>query len=182
LPAPGKFSVKNPADALARAESILATLKPAILFNSTWPLGEPVVRGHSRSAEIYFNESYSGKLLVPIGSVRIDLGPKGELVSFYSDYRGDLTVTNHARLRLIEIKRAVLDQASRAGQELPILGGGSPIIWVSGGNATFAYRLSTRTLEQTSDHLIVDAESGKIIVREGAPSDTPGSSPKQDTR
>jgi hypothetical protein len=99
-------------------------------------------------------------IVLPVGEVKIDLGPEGELVGFYSNYAADVTVVNQARLDSDEARKRALDAVKLTGAN-PVLGsvdGGAQIVWVTGREGRIAYQFGANGRQ-----VVIDAETGEVL-------------------
>ncbi len=157
-----EFSPADEDQLKQRADEMLRALSGLIGERENWPIEFREARVGASSGQVFFRETHDGLVVKPSGTVKVDLGPHGELLGFYSDYASQVKTIIPATLSEAEVQeraRTVLGQ--RKGSE-GSLGGfrpGERILWVSGSTARVAYEFFVAGRE-----LVVDAQSGRIIL------------------
>lgn len=163
--AANRFHSSDPQQAIARAKEILQTLNGELGLDGALPLADPIAKGGSASAQVYFQEKYEGLPVRPNGRVLVDLDERGDLIRLDSDYVRGLTVSNKAQITLetarIKALGAVpgVDSSSRVTP-------GKLIIWVFSNDPSlgtaqgrYAYDFSIG-----GHQVVVDASDGAILL------------------
>jgi hypothetical protein len=152
------FRPDDPEKVKKRAQEVLAAAEDLIGLRSDWPLGWSKIQGNSISAQIFFNETYNGLKVAPVGSVKIDLGTRGELLALYSDYDPDIKMVNQVRFSSDEGKlKAIAAVHVAPGSSLQV-DGGDKMIWVSEKGGHFAYQYWVEGRQ-----IVIDAETGSVL-------------------
>ena len=153
------FSPNDRAQVRARSQEVLKQVGPLIGISPNWPLGDPFVELGTLSAQAYFKETYQGRPLVPVGSIKIDLGQKGELLGLSSNYATDVILKNQVILSHEEAMKKI--QAFFPHKKDSILTSriGVPVIWITGKDGYYALQFMVRGRE-----IILNQESGKIMM------------------
>jgi len=140
---------------LDRAKKILDSASSMLGLESEFPLGTPQAQLNNVSAQVHFKQSYQGIPLAPLGSVTLQFGPKGELLSLDSSYVPRVKIRNQIKLTQDQAEHKVLGSAVE---------GGRVVIWVTNPlgepEGRFAYEYW-----QQGRQVIVDATDGKILFR-----------------
>ncbi len=144
------FRPNDPEKVIMRAREVIHEGRPLLGVRSNWPLDQGVAKEGSISAQVFFNETYDGIPLAPVGSVKVDLGSKGELIALYSDYTSDVHIRN----------KTVLSQAQAQLKAFSSKDSGSKVIWVMGQDAYYAYRFMVQ-----GHQIIIDAQTGQVLSR-----------------
>jgi hypothetical protein len=150
--------------AIARAREILEAAHDLLGLDEDLPLSSPVARGGDVSAQVYFQESYDGVPLAPVGGVTVDLGAQGEVLNIHSDYVRDVKVVNERKLNPDQTRSAAIAAIPDQASSLTTVGG-NPVVWVSrtpDGTATgkYAYEYNVQGRQ-----VIVDAANSEILFR-----------------
>lgn len=160
------FRVGDSNRAIARAQEFLAAASSLIPLNAKLPMGDPIYQGDDSSGHVFFHEASGGVPLRPFGTISIDVGAKGELTGFYSDYVPELNVTNAAKLAPAEARARAVAEVPESDTALPV-SEGKPVIWVLRSQAQsgtpegrHAFEFSVRGTQ-----VVVDAGSGEILFR-----------------
>lgn len=164
------FDPEDSKKAVDRAKEIVLAATDLLALQPDWPLGFEVAKVSPASAHIFLNETYQGLLVRPVGSIKIDLGAKGELVSLYSDYAPYLKIVNAAianevRLDVESAKIKALEAIPRKlGEATPVVystNSEPKVIWVTGrreGHIAYDFMVDGR-------QIVVDAQTGKILFQ-----------------
>jgi len=156
--APGDFQPDHPQEAIARAREILLGAQGLMGVRASWPLENALARGSPLSAQVFLNQTYEGLMVVPVGIVKVDLGPKGELLGLFSDYVRDVKIENHIQMDSDEAQSRVYPAFQSPNQTSLHVDGGGKVIWVEGGSGRYAYQFLVR-----GRRVVVDAQTGKIL-------------------
>ncbi len=81
-----------------RGQEIVHAAQDLLGINPELPLSPPIPQGGPVTAQVYFRETYRGLTLLPEGNLKLDLGPKGEILGLYSDYISELKVNADFKL------------------------------------------------------------------------------------
>lgn len=158
------FRVDRTENVAARAQEILRAAEGLLEIDPNWPLQIAGVQRGPFSAQAYFQQTYQGLQVFPVGAVKVDLGSKGELLALSSDYAPRIQITNHEKLSLDEARTkamervlAEIEDATKRRSVRPEAG--TKVVWVSQAEvAQIAYRFSIEGRE-----VVVDAETGAIL-------------------
>jgi hypothetical protein len=158
--AQSSFDPTNPRMAIARAREILHAVSDLIGFQEEWPLENAAARSGIHSAQVFFAQTYEGVSVGPSGNVKIDLGPKGELIGLDSDYAAEITIANAIILDSEQAKQKVplAFQKQENSDLISSVDGGGKVLWISGREARFAYQFSVN-----GQQVIIDAASGNVL-------------------
>lgn len=148
------FHLDNPQQAIARAREVLQAAQELLRLRPDFPLENAAARSSSLSVQVYFNEAYQGVMLAPMGNIKVDLGPEGELLALYADYASEVQVVNQAKLNSDQARQKAVEGI--AGE--PQVGGGNQVVWVQGKIGRFAYQFAVQGRQ-----VVVDAETGSIL-------------------
>jgi hypothetical protein len=157
-----EFDSKNEAQVKGRATEIVQSLSGLIGERKDWPIQLRDVQVGPVSGQVFFRETYQGLVVKPFGLIKVDLGPKGELLGFYSDYTSQVQAVAPAILSEGEIQeraRNVLGLQNRSGTGLSGIRSGEQIIWISGEKARVAYEFFVE-----GRNLVVDAQTGRTVL------------------
>jgi hypothetical protein len=152
------FRPQDPQKAIDRAQDIVAAAQKLLGVKNEWPLGKPVTQGSPISAQVFMTETYRGMRVAPVGSLKVDLGPQGELLALYSNYASEVRVTNEAVLSSAEAQIKALSVVNSPQDTAVRVDGGEKVVWVTGNEGRIAYQFMVRGRE-----VIVDAQTGKIL-------------------
>lgn len=156
-----QFEPGNEENLKARAREIVQDLSVLMGEEKDWPIQLRETRPGAVSGQVYFQETYQGLLIRPMGLVKVDLGPHGELLGFYSDYVGQIQSVLPAQLSEVEVQRRAqgilsqLNLAEALGSQKLV---GQKIVWVSGDRARVAYEFKV-----AGRVLVVDAQEGHTL-------------------
>jgi len=164
-PARNGFESRDSEQVLARARELLTVLEGLVGVEAELPLENPVVRGGETSAHVFFQETWRGIPIEPLGKVSIDLGSDGELRGFDSTYVRDLLIKNRVGFSIEEGRLRALSWFYRFQPEKQAVqvAGGKQIIWVSGRNGWHAYEYFVR-----GHHIVIDAMTGELLYGRSA--------------
>ncbi len=142
----------------ARSQLVLAALSDLIGQRADWPIEMINVRPGEVSGQAFFKETFEGLPVKPVGLIKVDLGPQGELLGFSSDYTSRVKSVHSEVLSDEEAQdkaRVVLDKAKLPSLEF----GGAKTVWVEGHRATYAYDYWVQGRE-----LVIDAHTGETLL------------------
>jgi hypothetical protein len=145
-----------------RGQEILSALSPLIGERQDWPVEFQEARTGRVSGQVFFRETYDGLVVKPIGVIRVDLGSRGELLGFTSDYIPGAQAIQPAVLSEQEVEeqaRVVLGRQNIAGLSSSGMRSGQKIVWVSGSSARYAYEFFVE-----GRNLVIDAQNGKTLL------------------
>ncbi|OFZ85519.1 MAG: hypothetical protein A2603_16965 [Bdellovibrionales bacterium RIFOXYD1_FULL_55_31] len=159
------FESQDSEQVLARARELLAALELLVGVEAELPLEGPVVRVGDISAHIFFQETWRGIPIEPLGKVSIDLGSNGELRGFDSTYVRGLRIKNQVGFSMEEGRIKALSWFYRSQPEKQgvQVAGGKQIIWVSGQNGWHAYEYFVRGYQ-----IVIDAMTGELLYGRSA--------------
>ena len=159
-----------------RANEIVDAAHGLLKVNSAWPLKIAGVRGGPISAQAFFNQSFQGVPLLPVGNVKVDLGPKGEILALESDYASEIKIVNEDQLSLEQTRKLAMESVSQtadvkrkalpSGQGSPVVQGAlgaqseRRVIWVADHDRAYhahSFLISGR-------EVIVDAQTGDVLL------------------
>ena len=158
-PAPSNFRTDNEQEVRARAKEILDSAKSLLGVENRAPLILSKTRLGPYSAQVFYSETNNGIPIAPMGEVKIDLGPHGELLGLYSSYVSEIPFHTEFQLSPSEARSRALANRPQAGQAI----GGRRIIWVASGEGRAAYEYSIRGHE-----IVIDAKTGEILSEENS--------------
>ena len=120
------------------------------------------VRSGPLTAQVFYEEFHDGKPVLPVSGIRIDLGPKGQLLSLTSDYATDVNVVNQERIDMSQARKkaveAVLAQSPELGHVAPTMS--QPVIWVhSPREAYSAFRVIVDGRE-----VVINSQDGSVLI------------------
>jgi len=150
-PADRKFRSENSQMAIERAQEILKEAGNLIGIRADWPLAREVARGNRISAQVFFTEMYQGVPLAPVGSVKVDLGSRGELLALDSDYVPQVDIRNEVLLSPEQAQK-------KAG--VPVQSNAEEVIWVTGKEGYYAFQFLAQGYQ-----VLVDAQTGRVLVK-----------------
>jgi hypothetical protein len=157
-----EFDSTNESQLKERASEILHSLSQLIGERKEWPIEFIEVRGGPSSGQVFFRETYDGLVVKPLGMIKVDFGPKGELLGFYSDYDSQVQAVVPAVLSEGEVQdlaRKALGLKGRMEAGLSAMRPGERIVWVSAGKARVAYEFFVE-----GRNIVVDAQTGRTIL------------------
>lgn len=157
------FTPDDPQKSIARAREILDAAKGLMGYDADFPLEQPVAKGDEHSAQVIFRQTKDGAMLLPRGDVTIELGPRGELLGFYSNYVGKIRVVNKVKISVDEARQRLFTAVSNEAHGGIRTEGGNKILWVKssdGYQGRYAYEFLVQGRQ-----VVVDAETGKILFR-----------------
>jgi hypothetical protein len=158
------FKSRDPQKVSLRGQEIINAAHDLLGLNSDLPLSEPIPRAGLVTAQLYFRETYQGLPLLPEGNLKIDLGPKGEILGLYSDYLAGLKVVPSTRLSSQDAFSKALSSAnlSNPGSSSTLddrKSEGNKVIWVTQATqGHLAYQFLIRGRE-----IIIDAGTGEVL-------------------
>lgn len=142
-----------------RGQEILHAAQDLLGINPELPLSPPIPQGGPVTAQVYFRETYRGLNLLPEGSLKLDLGPKGEILGLDSDYISELKVNSDFRLSSQEAFVKALASVNR-GQSLSVpYVEGNRVVWViqaTQGQAAYRFFIQGR-------EIVIDAGTGRVL-------------------
>jgi len=154
------FDPKDPRESVSRANEILAAARAELGIKPDLPLEAPLARGGEASAQVFYREHVGGLPLAPNGSVTVDLGPKGELLSISSDYHPNVTLSGTLKLDADTARGIALGGGSEQVE------GGRLVAWVVGRLSRPGEPLQARRAYEFSvqgKQVVVDAENGAFL-------------------
>jgi len=137
---------------------VIAAASGMLGIQPDFPLGNVAVKGSRISAQVFFNETYEGISVCPGGNVKIDLGPRGELLALNSSYVPLIAVGNRVQLSSDEAKLGANAVFQRGSSDTLHVDGGSQIIWVKGQEGRFAYQFVSK-----GHQVVIDAQTGGVL-------------------
>lgn len=150
------FSTKDPALAKKAASELLQSARDALGITGRSPVGDPLVQTGDITAQVYFRQLYEGLVVLPHGTITVNLGPSGELLQLDSDYLPNVKVTNWASISPDQAKMSIPKYEDGSGKIM----GGSLIVWATPGSE------AKKAYEYFSDgrQIIIDAQNGQVIT------------------
>lgn len=161
-PSEEAFHPDHPEVVKRRSDEILAEAQELLGLQTDSPVQSSGVKSGPLTAQVYYEEFYHGKLVLPASGIRIDLGPKGQLISLSSDYAPNLKVVNQEKINLTQAQEKAIETIHK---QSPGLGSISPdasqaVIWIhSPQEAYAAYRILIDGRE-----VVINAENGSILI------------------
>jgi hypothetical protein len=156
--AAGSFRSEDPKKAIARAREIISSAATLMGIDPKWPLENALARGSKISAQVFFNQTHEGIIVVPFGNVKVDLGAKGELIGLYSSYSTDIQIVNQVRMDSEEAQLKVVEAFQDPNNTSLHVDGGGKVIWVHEHLGRYAYEFLAQGRQ-----VVVDAQTGKIL-------------------
>jgi hypothetical protein len=156
------FDPSQPEQAVRRAKDILSKASKLIGISSIAGFEDPSVKTGKFSAQVYFQQKMAGVSLAPGGVVKIDLGPKGELVGLHSSYVDGLNVEGGFVISKDEAATIAVRALSLVDPKPTKADGGRKIIWTprSRQEGIPSYEFSV-----TGFNVVVSAVDGKILYK-----------------
>jgi hypothetical protein len=160
------FKTQDPQKIILRGREILSAAQDLLGLKAELPLSSPIPRGGPVTAQIYFRETYRGLTLLPEGNIKIDLGPKGEILGLHSDYMSKISVVSDVRLTSQDAFAKALssiDQVKPSPIAMPhgvSPSDGNKVVWVTQATqGHVAYQFFIRGYE-----VVIDAGTGEILL------------------
>ncbi len=156
------FDFRDERQIKARAEAIIRELSVLIGERPDWPIEFSEIRLGPGSGQVYFQQTYQGLKVKPMGGVKVDLGPSGEIIGLYSDYAAQVQSVTPASLSesvVREKAREALTRQSLPGLSLSSIPPGQKIVWVSGGAGRVAYEFFVQ-----GRNVVIDAQQGRTLL------------------
>jgi hypothetical protein len=142
-----------------RGQEILKEAQELLGLRAELPLSSPIPRSGPVTAQLYFKETYRGMALLPEGSLKIDLGPQGELLELYSGYLPKINVVYDGRLSAEDAWVRALASVNRDKASLFPNSGGLKVVWMSQATqGHVAYQFFIRGHE-----IVIDAANGEVL-------------------
>lgn len=143
-----------------RAQEILASAHDLLDWRSEIPLEVSRVSPGQVSAQVYFKQKFEGQVIEPVGQVKMDLGPHGELIALYSGYVSGFTMKNQRALNQQQALEKLFDflkeiHREPKSNEVPQ---SVPMIWVQGDSAYYANQYRVMGLL-----IVMNAQTGEIL-------------------
>ena len=148
-----------------RGQEIVSAAQDLLGLRAELPLSNPIPQGGPVTAQLYFRETYHGLILLPEGNLKIDLGPKGEILGLDSDYLSKIDIISDVRLTSKEAFAKALSSMDR-GKSFPIptnpvmrSSEGNKVVWVTQatqGHVAYQFFIHGR-------EVVVDAGTGKVL-------------------
>lgn len=165
------YDSRNSAQVLARAREVRDAASRALeLEDADLDAIAPDVQVGETSSQVRFAQSLGGTRIEPGGSVRVDLGARGEILNVDADVTRDLRVVNERRLSSEQAQEkaraAVTEQPSGAARGGFGITGGAPIVWVEadarggGSEGRHAYGYTVEGYR-----IVIDAGDGKVLYQ-----------------
>lgn len=160
------FRTDNPETVEKRANEIIESIRFELGIQEHTPLGKPRFNLGPHSAQVFFQETYFGYPILPFGSVKISLGPKGELLQLESSYVRELVLTNEIRLSSEEAFAKAKNEIFN-GKLSPENKVGRTVVWapmsISEGQETkghFAFEYFSSGFQ-----IILNASDGTVLAK-----------------
>ena len=177
------FTTQDPQKVTLRGQEIVNAAQDLLGLRSELPLSSPIPREGPVTAQLYFRETYRGLTLLPEGTLKIDLGPKGEILELSSDYLAKLNVVSEVRLTSEEALAKALSSVERGTAHglRPAEGnrdsnntGGNKVVWVVQAGPSAGPGAMTPALREMQGHVayqffvrgrevVIDAGTGLVL-------------------
>jgi hypothetical protein len=144
----------------SRAKKILEVAETALGVQENWPLREIDFQGSKLTAHMTYHQTYQDLRVAPVGTVKIDLGPKGEVIALYSDYAPNVNVTNESKLTAAQaLEKAKIPKKGESGGTASATQA-EKVVWIEGTQGKIAYQFYIE-----GEEIVIDAQSGEVILR-----------------
>jgi len=148
----GEFTSQNSIDVIHRSEQVVQAVKALIHYEEQFPIQQVQAQPGKWSAQVHYRQVWSDLPLEPLGKLKVDLGPQGELLGVDSDYHPGVQVKNGGVFEVSEIQARSVAQAhlkEDGTHFVASLKEGRKIIWVDRrlvGFPAYSYSEQGRTV------------------------------------
>ena len=159
------FRTQDPQKITLRGQEIVSAAQELLGLRAELPLSNPIPQGGPVTAQLYFRETYHGLILLPEGTLKIDLGPKGEILGLDSDYLSKINIISDVRLTSQDAFAKALSSMDRRKSfpisTTPVMPSaeGNKVVWVTQatqGHVAYQFFIQGR-------EVIVDAGTGEVL-------------------
>ncbi len=159
------FTTTSPPQVAQRATDILDAVKNLVGINDRYPVQPTSIRTGPLTAQAFYQETYNSLPLANAGHLKVDLGPKGELLVLESDYIPSVEISNQRKIDTSTAKSKAFENLRRTQahsdsiQNAVPTDSERPVIWMSGKNqGKIAYQFMIQGRE-----IVIDAENGSVL-------------------
>ena len=144
----------------ARASEVLSQARGLLSLSSQSPVEIAKVNLGEISAQVYFKQMFQAYRVIPNGNLKIDLGPRGELISLESSYVPDFEMKNNQVFNqdlslqsLIKFLSSIDKALNEKSQPIP-----ERVVWVQAKKAYYSYQYIIAGMI-----IVIDSESGEVL-------------------